>query len=177
MNELLEKYWGGETTLTEERELKARLQEEKGTEELEEVQMLFEHFDKESKVELDDSFDQMILNEIGKEEETRVISLSSYFRQYSRIAAAVVVMLVSGYLFVQEQNKLETEDTFESPEAAYEELKKQLLIVSNYLNKGNSAVEGFGSLGTVETELQDFSKLGGASQGFEMLGEMNVKNN
>lgn len=142
MNELLEKYWEGETSLAEEKELKAQLLKQESDEELEEVQMLFKHFDEESKVELDDSFDEMILNEIEKE-----------------------------------QNKLQTEDTFESPEAAYEELKKQLLIVSNYLNKGNSAVEGFGSLGTVETELNDFSKLGGASQGFEMLSEMNVKNN
>jgi uncharacterized Ntn-hydrolase superfamily protein len=106
-----------------------------------------------------------------------VISLSGYFKQYASIAAAVIVMLVSGYLFVQEQNQYALDDTFDTPEEAYAELKRQLLVVSNYMNKGNETMNELANLGKVGTELQDFAKMSNASEGLELLSEMNLKNN
>ena len=176
--ELLEKYWATETSLEEERMLKDLLKDAPEREELEEVKALFEHFETESQHELDPSFDESVLRLIGQEEEeTRVISFSGYFKRYASIAAAVIVMLVSGYMFTQQQNQYTSEDTFDTPEEAYAELKRQLLMVSNYMNKGNSTINELSNLGKVETELQDFARIGAASEGLELLSEMNVKNN
>lgn len=175
--ELLEKYWETETSLEEERALKAQIASAPKSEELEEVKALFDHFESEKKLELDESFDETILGIISEEKETKVISLSDYFKRYASVAAAVIVMFVSGYLFVQEQNQYTSEDTFDTPEEAYAELKRQLLVVSNYMNKGNETMNELANLGKVGTELQDFAKMSNASEGLELLSEMNLKNN
>lgn len=175
--ELLEKYWEAETSLEDERELRSLIKEAQETEETEEVKALFDHFESESEIELDDSFDDAILEVITEEKETKVISISGYFKQYASIAAAVIVMAVSGYLFVQNQNQYSSEDTFETPEEAYAELKRQLLVVSNYMNKGNNTMNELANLGKVGTEIQDLTRMSQASEGLELLGEMNVKNN
>lgn len=175
--ELLEKYWEAETNLEDERELRRLIKESQDTEETEEVKALFDHFDSEAKLELDESFDESVLAIITEEKETKVISISGYFKQYASIAAAVIVMLVSGYMFVQQQNQYTSEDTFETPEEAYAELKRQLLVVSNYMNKGNNTMNELASLGKAGTEIQDLTKMSQASEGLELLSEMNVKNN
>lgn len=175
--ELLEKYWKAETNLFDEKELKRLINEAQDNEELEELKVLFNHFDSEASVELDKSFDESILKMISEEKETKVMSISDYFKQYASIAAAVIVMAVSGYMFVQNQNKYSTEDTFETPEEAYAELKKQLLMVSYYMNKGNDTVSELSNLGKVKTELQDFAKISQASESLELLKEMNLGNN
>ncbi len=175
--ELLEKYWEAETNLEDEKELKRLISEAQESEELEEVKALFNHFDSEASVGLDESFDASILEMISEEKEAKVISISGYFKQYASIAAAVIVMAVSGYMFVENQNQYSAEDTFETPEEAYAELKRQLLVVSNYMNKGNETMSELANLGKVGTELQDFAKISQASEGLELLSEMNLKNN
>ncbi len=175
--ELLEKYWEAETSLEDEKELRRLIKDAQASEELEEVNALFDHFDTESTIGLDESFDESILEMISEEKATKVISISGYFKQYASIAAAVIVMVVSGYMFVQNQNQYASEDTFDTPEEAYAELKRQLLVVSNYMNKGNETMSELANLGKVGTELQDFAKISQASEGLELLSEMNLKNN
>lgn len=175
--ELLEKYWDAETSLEDEKQLKELIKAEQDSEELEEVKALFDHFEYESDIELDASFDESVLEMISEEKETKVISLQGYFKRYASIAAAVVVIFVSGYLVMEQQNQYTSEDTFDTPEEAYAELKKQLLMVSNYMNKGNETINELASLGKAGTGLQDFAKLSEASEGLELLSEMNVKNN
>lgn len=178
-SELLKKYWEAETSLQEEQELKELLSASDDTE-LEEEKALFAHLSEKKEASLDESFDELLLAEINSQEkakETKVISLKGYFREYAKIAAAVVVLLASGIYYQQQQQKLVVEDTFDNPELAYAELKKQLLIVSRYLNKGKETVSELSNLGRIPSELQDFSKLGEASEGLEMLKEMNVENN
>ncbi|MBO3700510.1 hypothetical protein [Roseivirga sp. E12] len=175
--ELLEKYWEAETSQEDERELRSLIKEAQETDETEEVKALFDHFESEAKIELDESFDDAILELISEEEETKVISISGYFKQYASIAAAVIVMAVSGYMFVQNQNQYTSEDTFETPEEAYAELKRQLLVVSNYMNKGNNTMNELASLGKAGAEIQDLTRISQASEGLELLSEMNVKNN
>ena len=178
-SELLKKYWAAETSLQEEQELKELLRSSENTE-LEEEKALFAHFEETKTAELEASFDESFMAKIEaleQEKGAKVISLKSYFREYSKIAAAVVVLFVSGMFYYQQQQTVLVEDTFEDPELAYAELKKQLLIVSQYLNKGKATVSELSNLGRIPTELESFSKLGEASEGLEMLKEMNVENN
>lgn len=178
-SELLKKYWEAETSLQEEQELKELLAASKDAE-LEEAKALFAHFDVKSEAELDESFDAELLAQIDQLEEqkgARVISLKGYFTRYASIAAAVLVLCISGALYYQQQQQYQVEDTFEDPELAYAELKKQLLMVSRYLNKGQNTLNELNNLSKGSTELQDFAKLGDASEGLNMLSEMNVENN
>ena len=175
-SELLEKYWAAEASLQEEQELKEMVLQSQ-SEEDEELKALFTHFDKEAKPELDASFDEEVLSMISKENEGKVISFSDYFKRYASIAAAIIVMALSGYLFNQQQKQYQSEDTFETPEEAYLELKKQLLMVSNYMNKASTAMDGFSNLGTADESLNELATMGLATTGLEMISEMNVENN
>ena len=176
-NELLEKYWNAESTLAEEQELKELLKREEG---LEEEKAIFRVFKEEGQPELDASFDAEILGHIEQdtqsEKEPKVISWTGFYQNYRKIAAAILVLLVSGIFYYNQQQTVQVEDTFEDPELAYKELKKQLLIVSNYLNKGSNTLNELNNLSKATNELEELGKLGQAAQGLEMLSEMNVEN-
>ena len=86
-------------------------------------------------------------------------------------------MAVSGFLFIQQQQQYQSEDTFETPEEAYVAFKQQMLMVSNYMNKGNSVIDGFSSLSNVQKGLNGLATMSSASQGLEMISEMNLENN
>ena len=174
INKLLEKYWDAESNQEEEARLKSLLQSADQDEETEEVKALFEHFEMEKSVTLDDSFDKELLAMLEAEPGTKVVSFSAYFRRYASMAAAVLVLITSSYLFIQNQNSYQAEDTFETPEAALEEVKKQLLMVSNFMNKGNQQINEIGSLGKADTGLNDFSKMNQAAQSVRTLGRMNI---
>ncbi len=175
-SELLEKYWAAEASIGEEQELRGLIKNSQ-EEEDEELKSLFTHFDEEAKPTLDASFDEEILSLISEEKETKVVSFSEYFKRYASIAAAIMVMAVCGFLFTQQQQQYQSEDTFETPEEAYAEFKKQMLMVSNYMNKGNTAIEGFSTLGIADKSLEGLSVLSTASEGLELLEEMNLENN
>ncbi|GHE61957.1 hypothetical protein GCM10011340_16360 [Roseivirga thermotolerans] len=177
-SELIKKYWEADTSLQEEEQLKRELLSATNETDWEEEKALFAHFKQAKEAELDDSFDQALLAEIDSRETagTRQVQWTDYFKQYYKIAAAVVVLLVSGMLYQQQQKEVVVEDTFDNPEVAYAELKKQLLIVSRYLNKGQQTVSELNNLSKVPSELKDFAKMSEASEGLEMLSEMNVEN-
>ena len=178
-SELLKKYWEAETSLQEEQELKNILASSEDTE-LEEEQALFAYFDEKKEAELDASFDAELLAQIDQMEEqkdARVISLKDYFTRYASIAAAVLVLCISGALYYQQQQQYQVEDTFDDPELAYLELKKQLLMVSQFLNKGENTLNELNNLSKVPTELVELGKLSEASEGLKLLSEMNVENN
>lgn len=178
-SELLKKYWEADSSLQEEQELKDLLSKSTDTE-LDEEKALFAHFAQHKSVELDDSFDADLLAQIEEMEEqkgAKVISMKSYFTRYASIAAAVLVLCISGALYYQQQQQFGSEDTFDDPEVAYAELKRQLLLVSKYMNKGQNTLNELNNLSKASSELNDFAKLGEASEGLNLLSEMNVENN
>ena len=174
IEKLLEKYWEADTSLEEEAQLKALLQETEDSEETEEVKAVFAHFEEEKGMELGDDFDTELLAMLEEKPAAKVVSFSTYFRRYASMAAAVLVIITSSYLFIKNENSYQQEDTFESPEAALEEVKKQLLMVSNYMNKGNNQINEIGSLGKADTGLDDFSRMNKAAQSMRTLGRMNI---
>lgn len=62
-------------------------------------------------------------------------------------AAAVIIMLIGTYFFLESRNSYR--DTFSDPEIAYAETMKILMDVSVRLNKGTSALEPVGKLSSV----------------------------
>lgn len=175
VDDLIEKYWNAETSIEEEKELKARLAES-DDEAHEELKGLLSHFETEAKVALDASFDEQILAMIEEKSEAKVVSFNTYFKRYASMAAAVLVMAISTVMFVQNQQTYTSEDTFDTPEEAYAALKEQLMMVSNLMNKGNKTVNELSTLGTAADELSVIGKMSSAETSLELLEEMNRNN-
>lgn len=175
IEKLLDKYWAADASLEEEKELRDLLAGSENSEENEELSGLFNHFDTEKEVSLGADFDNELMAMIEAEPEVKVISFSEYFKRYASMAAAVLVLFVSSYVFIQNQNSYVEEDTFESPEAALQEIKKQLLTVSMYMNKGNSQINELSNLGKADMGMEDLLKINKASIGLEPLNRMNIR--
>ena len=175
IEQLLEKYWAAETSLEEEAELRKLVRQADVEGAMEGLKMLFGHFESEQEVTLGDDFDKAVLARLSEKPEAKVVTLSSYFRRYASIAAAILVLVVSSYIFMQQQSTYEQADTFDSPEAAYVAFKKQLLMVSVYMNKGNNSISELSNLGKVDNGLQGLSKMGKASIGMGPLSKMSFR--
>ncbi len=176
IEKLLHKYWESESSLEEENELKTLLSESQD-EHFAEEKELFSHFQNEATIELDSSFDDELLAQLEAPSETKVLRFSDFVKRYSSIAAAVLVLFVSSYIFIEQQKTYEAEDTFATPEEAYAELKKQLLMVSRYMNKGNETVSELSNLGKFGDVVNDIGTIERASETtFGHLKELNRTN-
>ena len=139
MNELLEKYWQGETTLEEEAKLRQYFREHEPPAHLRPVAALFQHY--EAPPRLSQDFDQQI------EVQLRGGKVISMWPTLLRIAA-VVAIFIAGALWMKRTYLEETPvaapmavvttDTYEDPEKAYEEAKQALLLVSSLMNEGTT---------------------------------------
>jgi hypothetical protein len=172
IEELLGKYWAAESSVAEEQELRKLVNT--AEEVPEELKGLFDHFEVEQSAELGEDFDQMILSMIETETETKVISLNGYFKQYASIAAAVLVLCVSSYFFIQQQKSYEQIDTFDSPELALKEFKKQMLMVSSYMNTGSNSLNELSNMSKANTAIEDISMMGEAARGMSTIKEMSI---
>jgi len=177
IEQLLDKYWASESSIKEEQELKALVDKADDSEEIKEIKVMFCHFELEQELSLDDRFDQEILSMIEAQPETKVISLSGYFRRYAGVAAAVLVLILSSYFFMQQQKVYQQEDTFESPELALQELKKQLLMVSNYMNSGSNSLNELSNMGKMDVGMESFKLMGEAARGMRPISKMNILQN
>ncbi|KYG71672.1 hypothetical protein EV198_2070 [Roseivirga ehrenbergii] len=174
IEQLLEKYWASESSIQEEKELKELMTNADNSEEMEELKAMFGYFQSEQELSLGDDFDQEVLAMIEAEPETKVISISGYFKRYAGVAAAMLVLITSSYFFMQQQKTYEQEDTFDSPELALQELKKQLVMVSNYMNSGSSNLDKLGSMSKMDAGMESLKYMGDAARGMEPISEMDI---
>ncbi len=174
IEQLLEKYWASESSIQEEQELKELVAKADNSEEMEELKAMFGHFQSEQELSLGDDFDQEILALIEAKPETKVISMPGYFKRYAGVAAAMLVLITSSYFFMQEQKEYEQEDTFDSPELALKELKKQLLMVSNYMNAGSSSLNELSSMSKMDVGMEGLKYMGDAARAMEPISEMDI---
>ncbi|CDF78809.1 conserved hypothetical protein [Formosa agariphila KMM 3901] len=127
IEELLEKYENGETTLQEEAQLKAYFSQEHIAPHLELYRPLFAYF-KANKTET----------------YTKEIPLKSKKTPiYSWLSVAAIAILMLGFYFNSTQIITSNEDdlgTIQDPELAYNEVVKSLELISKSLNKGASTV-------------------------------------
>lgn len=177
IEKLLHKYWDATSSQEEEDQLKALLNDASDSDELANEKELFAFFESEKNQVLDESFDAELMELIETKEETKTLNFSDFVKKYSSIAAAVLVLFVSSYAFMQQQKTFEQEDSFESPEAAYAEFKKQMLMVSNLMNKGNETVTALNNLGKFDDVVGEIGAIERASNAtMSHLSELNRTN-
>lgn len=174
IEKLLNKYWDAESSLAEEAQLKALLEQEEASNEIEGIKALFEHFEAEKCREPDDAFEAELLTRLQAEPEAKVVSFNAFLRRYADMAAALLLLFTASFLFIQNQRSYQPEDTFDEPKMALEEVKKQLLMVSNYMNKGNEQINKIERLSKADTGMDEFSRINRADQSMRTLSKMNI---
>ncbi|WP_066219415.1 hypothetical protein [Formosa haliotis] len=127
IEQLLEKYENGETTLQEEHQLRAYFSQDHIAPHLEVYKPLFAYF-----------------NASKKETFTKDIPLKTKKSiPYSWLAVAAVIALMLGFYLNSNKNITTTENdlgTIQDPQLAYEEVVRSLELISKSFNKGASTV-------------------------------------
>ena len=136
VNELLEKYWQGETSREEEAQLRRYFREEEPPAALRSVAELFRYYDHPP--QLDEDFDEQLLAQLS---EGKSVAM---WPALLKIAAVVAIFLAGAWWTKQAYFTspepavaiVTSSDTYEDPERAYEETKQALLLVSSLMNEG-----------------------------------------
>ena len=129
---ILDKYFQGETTIAEEKELKEYFSSSNVAQHLKQYQPIFGYFSQAK--------EQKAMQEIPLETKKRNVAWLS-------IAASVVVLLGIGtYYYVSEKNTtpdvVQSElGTYDNPEKAFAETQKALALLSNNVNVGIESVQ------------------------------------
>ena len=124
---ILEKYFQGETSVSEEKELKNYFSSSNVAQHLEQYKPLFGYF-----------------SEASEQEFKQTIPLQSKKRnvKWLSIAASVIVLLgISTFTYFHSTTEKEDLGTCENPEAAFAATQKALALLSENVNVGIESVE------------------------------------
>ena len=142
IEQLLERYWLCETTVSEEKELRSFFLQENVPQHLLKYKPLFEIQQGESEEKLDNQFDEKVLRMIKEEDKktTRTFNL----RPFLQIAASIAVILTLWFsiqLYNQQtENDPWKHDTYSSPEQALAEVEKVLSFVSVKMERSQELI-------------------------------------
>ncbi len=166
IDDLLKKYWECETSLDEEKELRAYFNESEYDKKYANVAPLFRYYEREQKIGgLDNFFDQRILDEIENiqpkvKKKSKIIEL---FGNVVKVAAVGLILITAGYFIKEELSKEEMKpyvsDTFEDPEKAFEETKKALQMISKNFNKGRKEVKKLSTFNEAQEKVKENNQL------------------
>jgi hypothetical protein len=157
---LLERYWNCASTIEEENELRVLLNSEDVPSELEESAALFKYFESQRQTTLDNKFDDAIVDKIKHQKTPILRSLNSGLQNYMRVAAAVLVIIAASLVFRMEMwqgdrpSNLLVEDTYKTPEEAYEETKRAFMLIAEKMNSGRKQAEKIGILNKAENKIK-----------------------
>ncbi len=128
---LLEKYWDGQTTVEEEKELRHYFSSADIPPSLKETAVWFKSLNRERAISLrDETFNTKVMAGI-----TRRRRLSTnFFNKTMRIAAGITVLALAIWLVRIEVRPAGDEDTFDDPDRAFEETKRALMMISRSFN-------------------------------------------
>lgn len=134
IEKILEKYFNGETSLSEERRLREFFRQEEIPAHLAELKEQFLLFDEESREELPGNFDETLFNEINIRERSSRISKRTYIYYISGVAATILILIT---IFVRfDPFTSSTNNSINDPVIAFEEASKILYFVSDKFNQG-----------------------------------------
>lgn len=147
MKALLEKYYSGDTSIEEEKILKNYFERDDINKEFiaDKDIFLYNIQEKSHLNDIPDISDQIWSN-IEKHEEV-IQNKKRKSINYTMLRVAASIIIIVGIFFLlkdqihNDTNNIKFADTFDTPEQAYQETKKTLLLVSELLNKGTSHLE------------------------------------
>lgn len=148
MEQLLDKYFEGETSLQEEKQIRDYFQREKAPESLRPYQPLFQHLAQEQSRRLGEDFDRKLLQRLEEARPQAKIRRLPARSWALRIAAAVALVLGLWWAYLSQNTWLPAEQQaaaidwsryeVQSPEDAFRLTSTALLKASTELNHGAS---------------------------------------
>ena len=149
---LLQKYFDGISSESEEMELVAYFHSDKISEELQEYTGFFRGISELSEATGDKIFEQKIMDFIVESEGRNKSHFSWLYYTVTGIAASLIIA-VGGILFYQNHGN-SYEDTFTDPQTAYAYAEKTLNYVSSKYNRGLICLSNFDKLQSATEPLQ-----------------------
>jgi hypothetical protein len=141
IEEILNRYLEGESTLEEETMLKEYFSQADLPEEHREMKELFQYFAEENNdtaphFDVSAELNSLVENEWKKETRNR-------FRRVVAWAGSAAAVLVFSFGIFQYMNKPDTviKDTYKDPKLAYAETKRALLMVSRTMNRSTTSLK------------------------------------
>ena len=125
IKQLLEKYFEGQTSIQEEKELKNYFASENISPELMQYQDLFAYFSEEQQTETQKEF---VLKQKTQQ-------------KWLWMAASAIIVLTIGFTFLKQPIASDDLGTFDNPEIAFEETQKALQLLAENLNRGKQKIE------------------------------------
>jgi hypothetical protein len=147
IKELLEKYYNGESSVSEEQLLKYYFNSGNIPDEFKAEQEIFRTFHEEkSSLPSGISFERLIDQAVSRDTESRHLNRQAFhIKRWQLVAAgfALLVALGTAYYFISRpsNNHLFSQDTYSDPVIAYTEAKKALIKISDNLNKGTERLQ------------------------------------
>lgn len=144
---LLEKYYSGDTSIEEEKILKNYFERDDINDEFiaDKDIFMFNIHEKSNLDSIPDISNQIWSNIENHEKVIKNKKKKSINYTILRVAASVIIIVGSFFLLKNQTHSnsknIVFADTFDSPEQAYKETKKTLLLVSELLNKGTSHLD------------------------------------
>lgn len=179
IKKLLERFYEGESTLTEEQELLDYFSQEPVPDELLPDKELFEAMRSTSgkPVDVPESLNERILSAIDEVDEKEVRVRRVSWLSLSGLAAGLLVLLGIYFMFLREEpsRNLIAEDTYEDPMMAYREAKKALSFVSYKFNQGTGELQPLKEVNeTMQQTIQPITKISSGSKQLQLLGKFDV---
>lgn len=155
ITQLLDRYFEGETTLQEEAQLRTFFNRKDVPESLRSYQPMFQFFEAERNVKLDDVFEERLLQQLEQQTQPRL--QVRYLRVWMASAAAILLIALAAWWMYPQLTAPEPQPVAqaidwskyepETPEEAYQVLKASLNRTSAELNRGAStAVKKVGKM-------------------------------
>jgi hypothetical protein len=152
VKQLLQRYFNGESTDTDERQLEAYFQSGEVADEVAEYAEFFGGISELADIADDPTIEEDVMDYILENEHREKTHYRSMWRIVTGIAASVIIVL-GGFLFYQEQQK-PYDDTFDDPEQAYAYAKETLQYVSGKYSQGLAELSNFDKLRIAKDPIQ-----------------------
>lgn len=164
IKKLLEKYYEGKTSLSEEKLLKEYFNKETIPDELRVERVVFLSFIESSRMEvLDEAFDKEVMGLVleGRREKRRKKPVLYYL---SAVAAGLAFLLGAYFLLIDQKGPFEKESGFEmfavqDPDTAFEETRKALYLISEVFNRGTAELSSISKFSEGTSHLEGLGKI------------------
>lgn len=154
IEKILERYFHGETSLTEEGVLKEYFRQESLPPHLVELKELFSLYEKEKNAQLPDDFDEALFEAIGNHERSKKASRRSVIYYVASVAATILIIIT---VFIRFDPLARNSANSAEAEEAFAEASRVLYFVSDKFMQGTKPMgkvtrfnEGIDDLTTVK---------------------------
>jgi hypothetical protein len=172
IEKLLDKYFEGETTRSEEEKLREFFASGNVPEQWRKLEAYFSFIDQEKDLRIDDpGFDEKVMARVKESKLSMITDLHRpWIYWMAGIAASVLILVAVFVKFDPFSNRIK--DTYNDPQVAYMEAKKILLFVSSKFNQGTRNLEPVSAMETGLKELKPVAVYDKAVNNVERLNQI-----